>query len=160
MKMNKSIYIENIEQEEIFNFIQKSLKTTNKYFNLNQLNKFFIDRNKKWNNIYIWRVLKVDNQIKALCILLQKKPENILYINGFHSFEKGYGRILLNDILNQNNYDLIYLQSYSKIDQQKLNNYYKSFNLIEREIGTTYYFYKNYCLSKEQLNNFITKRMI
>lgn len=124
---------------------------------LNNLTKLLYDDSIKW---YLY---KNGDKIVACAACRENKNPDSLYINQICSFEKGFGAKLLTNILNLNNYAIIYLNSdWSQGDS--LNSYYRKpeFGLTEyiKDDSKIHYFYKNKTLEDKELQKFITNSFI
>lgn len=156
--VNKRVITE-ISKNDLHKLIDKEkLQNTNKRFNIKQISKYFLDTNP---NI-LYYVLKVNNIVKAICVVNIKN--NICKIKQIGSLEKGcgYGKSLLDYFLNSP-FRMIYLCANWE-DSDKLLNYYrnKSFYLKEYKnpISQIHWFYKNRMMTFKSMNDYIDKYFV
>lgn len=97
-----------------------------------------------------------NNKCYAICAYTNKN--NIIYLSTITSFQKGMGKKLIKYLMNKN-CKLFYLMKDPTVSNEKLTNYYRSFDLQEYNNKGTIWFYKNYSLNNEELKKFKEQKM-
>jgi hypothetical protein len=134
--------IKTLKNDKIKSFLDIAEKINNNpRFDRKQFENFKIDKNGPK-----FLVLENNNEYLALCVL-QEFPEGIMYLNEIQSLRKGFGKKLIQLLLNR--YQNIWWTA-EYLSGEKLLNYYRQFDVKEYNIGPTkwsngkdhYIFYK------------------
>ena len=145
------------ESLEVFDYDKFDKLLTNTKIDNPRFNKAQFE--KHYDNKHKFYCLVEDNTLLAAAsIWVNKLNLNDLYINEIQTCQKGYGKKLINELLNNKNIWLM-----AEPGNEKLIEYYKQFNLNEFILNKdesiyevdTYYFYKD--LDKQKFEEAIRR---
>ena len=152
-KIEETKLLTNLPKDTLENILYNT-KISNERFNKEQFEKLFGDKDINWC------VLATKETNEAIAAIKEDYPFNgYFYINEIQSLEKGYGKILIEELIKK--YKKIWLTADVSADE-KLVKYYRSFNFEELTIENSiwdkpaHFFYTKNC-DKKKLEEYIVE---